>query len=71
MSNVDAVQKGGLDTVKVIGRCVPGEGEGGDGGRVSKRGGMVNDKTVHFAFQNKADVEADKDFPSRNWTCWG
>ena len=28
-------------------------------GRVSKRGGKVNDKTVHFAFQNKADVEAD------------
>jgi len=60
VSTVDAVEKGGLDTVLVGGGWVPGEREGGDGGRVFKRGGMVNDKTVQFAIQNKADDETDK-----------
>ena len=60
VSSVDAVQKRGLDTVQVGGRWVPGEGLVAMEGRLSKRGGKVNDKTVHFALQNKGDVEADK-----------
>ena len=49
VSTVEAVQKGGSDTVQVGQRWIPGEREGGDGGRVSKGGGEVNDKTVHLA----------------------
>ena len=58
-SKVDAEQKRRLDTVEVGGRWVPGEREGGDGGKVSKMGGNVNGKPIPSTLRAGDRAEVD------------